>query len=183
MREDREMMTDTTNPRIYVASLSDYNAGRLHGRWVDATQDADAIQEEVSEMLAESTEGIAEEWAIHDYEGFGDIRLSEYESFEDVSALALAIEENGEAYAAYYDYVGGSGYATPEGFRDAYCGEWDSEEDYAENLAEELDMVPDEYRWPTSYIDWERAARDLFTSDYYSVNTKHGSVYVFNANA
>ena len=31
------------NPRIYVASLSDYNAGRLHGSWLDAAQSAEAL--------------------------------------------------------------------------------------------------------------------------------------------
>ena len=56
-------------PRIYVASLSDYNTGRLHGRWIDASQPADAIREEIALMLAESKEPIAKEWAIHDYGG------------------------------------------------------------------------------------------------------------------
>jgi len=61
------MTTETAQEyRIYVASLSDYNAGRLHGAWIDATQDADEIEAEVQEMLAASPEPIAEEWAIHD---------------------------------------------------------------------------------------------------------------------
>ena len=33
-------------PKIYVASLSDYNNGHLHGRWINAAQEAAAIQEE-----------------------------------------------------------------------------------------------------------------------------------------
>ena len=64
-------LTDT--PRIYVASLADYNSGRLRGRWIDADQPAEAIREQIVEMLAESNEPIAEEWAIHDYENFGDL--------------------------------------------------------------------------------------------------------------
>lgn len=47
-------MTDT--PRIYVASLSDYNAGRLHGEWIDATQELDDIWAEIHAMLAKSPE-------------------------------------------------------------------------------------------------------------------------------
>ena len=66
-------------PRIYVASLSDYNAGRLHGRWIDATQGVDAVQAEVVAMLAESREAVAEEWAIHDYDEFAGVRLGEWE--------------------------------------------------------------------------------------------------------
>lgn len=41
--------------RIYVASLSDYNAGVLHGCWIDCDgKDADDIQAEVSAMLRKS---------------------------------------------------------------------------------------------------------------------------------
>ena len=41
-------MTDQAlEPRIYVASLSDYNAGRLHGTWINASYGADEIREEI----------------------------------------------------------------------------------------------------------------------------------------
>ncbi len=56
--------------RIYVACLAAYNNGKLHGAWIDATQDIDDIQEQVSQMLDESPEEDAEEYAIHDYEGY-----------------------------------------------------------------------------------------------------------------
>ena len=61
-------------PRIYVASLSDYNCGILHGWWVGADNSVEILEETIQQMLAESpTAGrygdVAEEWAIHDYEG------------------------------------------------------------------------------------------------------------------
>jgi len=34
-------------------------------------------------------------------------------------------------------------------------------EDHARELAEELGLLPREYSWPTSCIDWEHAAREL----------------------
>jgi antirestriction protein len=74
-------------PRIYVASLSDYNAARLHGRWIDATQDREAILAEIQTMLAESPEAIAEEFAIHDFDDFGGIRLGEWEDVDHVCEL------------------------------------------------------------------------------------------------
>jgi len=43
----------------------------------------------------------SEEWAIHDYEGFEGLSISEYESIEDVAKYAQLIEENGVAFAAY----------------------------------------------------------------------------------
>jgi antirestriction protein len=38
-------------PRIYVACIASYNAGILHGRWIDVT-DPDDIWERVAAMLA-----------------------------------------------------------------------------------------------------------------------------------
>jgi hypothetical protein len=53
--------------RIYVASLSDYNDGVLHGAWINADQEADELHGDVGAMLRESIQPWAEEWAIHDY--------------------------------------------------------------------------------------------------------------------
>ena len=65
--------------RIYVADLAAYNSGKLHGVWIDATLDPGAIQEQINKMLAVSPEGFAEEYAIHDYEGFHGYSLGEYD--------------------------------------------------------------------------------------------------------
>ncbi|MFJ8699487.1 antirestriction protein ArdA [Streptomyces ardesiacus] len=96
-----------TDPRIYVASLTDYNNAILHGEWIDADQDPDQIHAEVQAMLKKSPAArkygdVAEEWAIHDYEGFYGISLSEWESFERVSAIAKLLKEHPPALVAYY---------------------------------------------------------------------------------
>ena len=40
--------------QIYVASLSDYNAGILHGKWITIEdKDIDDIQDEINQILAE----------------------------------------------------------------------------------------------------------------------------------
>ena len=33
--------------------------------------------------------------------------------------------------------------------------------EYAEQLADDLGLIPEAHSWPASYIDWEAAARDL----------------------
>lgn len=81
--------------RLCVASLSDHNAGVLHGRWIDVT-DADAMRDEINAMLAASPtakrEGsVAEENAVHDYDGFGSIHLGEHPDLDAVVALAEGI--------------------------------------------------------------------------------------------
>ncbi len=169
----------TAPPRIYVASLSDYNAGVLHGAWIDADQTPAEIQDEIDAMLNASKDPGADEWAIHDHEGFGPLNFSEYEVLRKVSEWAHAIAEHGEAFAAYADYVG-TDYATVEGFGDEYAGTWDSEEDFAQDLAEQLGAMPDDLQWPLNCIDWERAARDLFIDSYWSTGAPGGAVYVFS---
>ena len=172
-------MSDTTTdtPRIYVACLASYNAETFHGAWIDAT-DADIIRKEIQEMLAKSPMRLsgAEEWAIHDFEGFGGIQLDELEDIDRVAELGALIEEHGEAFAAYANRVGVD-YATEGSFEDAYCGKWDSEEAYAEEFFDELYLheISDHIQ---NYIDYGAFARDLFMDDYYSVESNSG-VYVF----
>ncbi len=179
-------------PIIYVACLASYNAGTLHGKWIDANQDVDAIQEEVNQMLRASPypnvvveyEGkkvpSAEEWAIHDYEGFGPIKLSEYESFEKVAEIAAAIEEHGEAWLAYVDHVG-TQYATVEDFRDRYRCEADTEQAFAEQFAEETGLLSGISSDITQYFDYESYARDLFM-DGFTLVRYNGTGYVFSDN-
>lgn len=93
--------------RIYVASLSDYNNGILHGRWIDADQDVDTIHEEIAKMLKESPVArkhgdVAEEYAIHDYDGFGGFNLGEYESLAKITAIANALDEYPSVVVAHY---------------------------------------------------------------------------------
>ena len=81
---------------IYVACLASYNNGILHGRWIDAAQGVNGMQNAINAMLDASPIADAEEWAIHDYEGFGSIRLSEYAGLDTVAELAEFIEENSD---------------------------------------------------------------------------------------
>lgn len=80
-------MKHDDTPRIYVASLSDYNAGTLHGTWIDLEPDmsADEIMEQIESMLADSNEPYAEEWAIHDHEDCSF--FGEYASLADIEAF------------------------------------------------------------------------------------------------
>jgi antirestriction protein len=184
--ENVEQEPEGRVPRIYVASLSDYNAGRLHGAWLDATGDYDTLHAGVEQMLGTSPEPAAEEWAIHDYEGFGGLLISEYESLSTVSTVAQGIVEHGPAFAAWADYVDKDPQRL-EQFDEAYRGEWPSMIAYAENLADdfgiedELDRHFDALR-AYIFVDYDGLARDLeLSGDYYTKEADNGSVYVFCA--
>ena len=152
-------------PRIYVASLSDYNAGRLHGRWIDAARPAEELHADIQAMLERSPEPIAEEWAIHDYEGFGLLRLDEYEDLATVSAVATGIMLYGPPYAAWASLESPTLERLAR-FQEAFQGTWPSvvsyADDYFDNIgaAEALAQLPD---WLQAHIklDIEGFARDL----------------------
>ncbi|MDA7980915.1 MAG: antirestriction protein ArdA [Pirellulales bacterium] len=169
-------MTQSLQPRIYVACLAAYNSGHLHGAWIDAAQSSDEIREEIQSMLASSPILQAEEWGIHDFEGFAGIHLSEFAGLEEVSRVAALLVEHGAAFGAFASNFGLE-HATGEGFEEAYCGEWESETAYAEHLFDELYLhdVPETVQ---PYIDYEKFARDLFMCDYYSAQAPQG-VFVF----
>lgn len=110
----------------------------------------------------------AEEWAIHDHEGFGDL-LGEYTPLAKVAEHAEAITAHGDAWVAYCEHVGAE-YADADDFEDRYAGEARSEREYAEQLADDIGLlsdVPDEL---ARYFDWESWTRDLFLTDYRMVD-------------
>ena len=46
-------------------------------------------------------------------------------------------------------------------FDEAYSGQFASDEDFAQNTAEELGEIDQDAKWPNNCIDWEQAAREL----------------------
>lgn len=181
--EHHEHQPEQQRPRIYVASLADYVGGTLHGRWIRADQDLEAIREEIGEMLDESEIDDAEEYAIHDYEGFAPLYLHEYDSIETVARIARGIVEHGEAFAHWVNYCG-----TPTDhdqlalFDDVYLGCWPTVRAYAEELIDgsEVEETLDQARLPfRNYIriDTELLARDLQIEMYISEGTN--GVHIF----
>ncbi|HVB01977.1 MAG TPA: antirestriction protein ArdA [Acidimicrobiales bacterium] len=173
-------------PRIYVASLSDYNAGRLHGEWIDAAVDSEELAGSVQAILRTSPEPGAEEWAIHDYEGFGPLRLEEYESLETISAVAQGIAEYGPAFAHWAALIGTNDNEALARFEDAYLGHWDSMTAYAEEFLDDIgvyrqieEALPDHLQ-PYVKIDVEGMARDMEVGGQITTSSGDGGVYVFD---
>lgn len=207
------------NQRIYVAVLADYNAGRLHGRWIEC-DDLDTMQEEVADLLRTSKfpnvmvncpdcEGFgvsqvqagphvqhedcqsckgrgkvpsAEEYAIHDHEGFGRL-IGEHTPLETVAAWAEVLDD---ADGSVEPLIAFAGYESrdddpeqiAEDFKEAYLGTFDSLTDWAEEWAEEsglLEGVPDELR---GYFDMEKWARHQEQGWVFTIDAGPG-VYVF----
>lgn len=173
------MMTDKT-PKIYCACLAAYNNGKLHGAWINCDQDADDIWAEIEEMLKNSPEPGAEEWAIHDSENWQGIEIGEYENIERLALLAQILAEHGEAFAVYYQYY--SSDATEEDFVERYMGQYESEEDFVYEQWRECGKLAEieQLGICESYIDWEAIARDWFIDSYHSVDVGYKQTYVFS---
>jgi antirestriction protein len=182
---DEREESDQIVPRIYVASLYDYNAGILHGTWIEADQDPEDIQEAIDGMLLASPSGHqAEEWAIHDFEGFNGLHLGEWENLTHVSTVAKGIAEHGLAFAHWATLA-----ATDEeldGFDDAYLGHWQSVADYARDVREDRGLfeqveahVPENLR-PYVTLDVSAYGRDLLLGGDIAAAEGDGGIYVFS---
>jgi antirestriction protein len=151
---------------------------KLH--WIDAARSPEEIHEEIQAMLAKSPEPHAEEWAIHDYEGFGEFKLHEYANIEDVSRFAQLLEEHGEMFAEVVSHFGNLSDldAAEQAMKENYQGGYDDLADWAYQFA--MDTQGEDALGPyANYIDWERVGHDAeLGGDIFTI--EHGSrVFVF----
>ncbi len=172
-------MNDTETPRIYAACLSSYNNGKLYGEWIDCDRDSDEIMTDIKAMLSRSPMAeieACEEWAIHDYEGFKGLKISEYEGIDRVAELAAAIEEHGEAFAAYVECFGDS---EIDEFEERYRGSYEHKRAFTEEHYSELIDRVEKVGLNSSYIDFETLERDLFMSEFAGIREGYEALHVF----
>lgn len=163
--------------KIYVACLAAYNSGYLHGQWIDASIELDDIQDQVNAMLAASPIKGAEEYAIHDYEGFDGYRLGEYEGIDTAHEIALFINDYPALAAELLNHFGGSLEDARKAVEENYTGCYTSLADYAQEFTENTSEVPSHLEF---YIDYERMGRDFeMSADIYTITTAHDEVHVF----
>lgn len=186
------MTTETTTPRAWVGCLACYNAGSLIGAWVEGVEAGDMTTAALhAAMFAPGTgprPGEHEELWVMDHEGYGPALSGECSPAEAQSIAELldsVPEHQRDALAAYIDHVGDLHEAV-DAFEVAYRGEWDSEREYAEELADDLYGIASRGQGDdiaARYFDYDAFARDLFMGDYVSMPAPGMGVYVFDLNA
>jgi len=163
--------------KIYVADLAAYNSAILHGVWINALDDIEDIQEQVATMLKNSPIESAEEYAIHDYEGFNGYSLSECEGLEAAHTIACYLSQH-ENYGADLLCYAGDIESAQRFYDDGFQGEYSDLEDYARNFTEETSTDIPEHL--TNYIDYERMGRDMeLSGDIFTIETRTGDIAVF----
>lgn len=166
-------------PSAWVGCLACYNAGRLNGDWVDAEEAANVTPEDLHDDPEEAAEH--EELWVFDTESLpikgecspqeatdAGIMLSYLQDDEIAPFLAWFADQNRVIEAGEEPY---------NDFQDAYQGEWEDFEEFAQHLVDEtgmLDGAPEEL---ARYFDMDAYARDL-QFDYWTATSPDG-VWIF----
>lgn len=154
---------------VYVGTYAKYVGGSLAGEWMNLA-DYDSKEEFIAACIELHADEGEPELMFQDWENIPEGLISECGiSSALFELMKLLSEDEEEAFTEWADFRGEDITADPaasvDTFRDQYCGEWESEEEYAEELFNECYAyeIPEGLRY---YIDYARFARDLFMSDY-----------------
>ena len=170
--------TETVSPSIYVACLAAYNSGVLHGRWIDLTNGEDATATDIREMLATSPVADAEEYAIHDFEGFGSYKVGEFSHVATLVEIAEAVEEYGpfitEYLADVYDNLGAAVAAVDD------MSEAENFRSFSDDFADDVIIAGADSVTLVRYFNYDSFARDL-AYDFNILDNPAGGVFVMPA--
>ena len=183
MEKTTSSATDTT-PRAWIGCLHCYNSGRLVGDWFDAI-DAEYIDLAAVHKGSGSLSAACEELWVMDHEWLpvdGEMDLLAAAQwgacFEEVGAdlwpALCAWVESGN-----YVAEGTGDLPSISDFEERYCGAWDSFRAYAENLADDIELLADVPEEIARYFDWSAWTRDL-AFDYSTYDDPEGGVFVFS---
>lgn len=164
--------------KIYVADLAAYNNGVLHGVWIKDLLDIREIEQQVTKMLQRSPINNAEEYAIHDYEGFGELEIGEFASLNRINQVAMFLDEYPDCGDIVLSYCNGDIDEANRLLEDCYQGTYDSIEDYAQEIGEECYSIPNALKY---YIDWKSFAHDMLLSGDIHVVEKQNKLLVFSS--
>jgi antirestriction protein len=172
--------------KIFLTDYASYNEGTQFefGHWVDLDNfsDADELRDYITNHFAEADKKRPllcgtprEEIMITDFEGFPRALYSETMDFDKLFEFydrAESCHYDNEVIEAFAD-LGNYDINDVDTFFDtleeSYQGKHESDEAFAQEIAEELGFIDNNVSWPYTCIDWEYAARELMY-DYYESN-------------
>lgn len=149
----------TINASIYVGTYAKYNSGSIKGAWLKLADYPS--QEELGEAMAKiHADEHDPEYMIQDWEGFPEGMCSEYGIADEFWELLEAMEQAPHLDADVW-VAGAELGIDPADIPDMYQGHWNSDREFAMDLAEDIGALDENLSWPHSCIDWDRAAREL----------------------
>lgn len=163
------------NPSVYCGTYAKYNDGSLDGLWLDLTKFTD-YEEFIVICHQLHCDEADPELMFQDYECFPSRFYSESCMSEDTfNAIKEYSELSEDEKEALEDFLELGNEYDLEDFHDKYCGQFDSEKDYAEYLINECYDLEQMMGNLWSYFDYDAYARDLFMTDYSM--SEHGHVF------
>jgi antirestriction protein len=134
----------------------------------------DAISEELRDNIDLLTEELEEQLdllTIDDieitYYGELEYHSDKYQDLQTVYAINEAdIDLDLDIILSYADNTSIDDLSNIE---EAYAGSYSSDEEFAEDMADQLGYINNDVSWPYTCIDWEQAARELMY-DYFESN-------------
>jgi antirestriction protein len=152
-------------PSVYIADLEAYNNGRLVGKWFNLLDysDADEFNEAVADFLKETG---AEEYAVHDFENIPRSMQSEYlgvKDFEEIYEMIDLARDKDLPLEVVMEVVSQYDASAVDNF----YGVYDSEEDFAQQLVDDLGIESlnnFEYYLEISDTDRRLLAQDMADS-------------------
>lgn len=165
-------MIDIQEAQIYVGTYAKYNNGSLFGKWLQLSDysDLDEFYEACKELHKDEEDP---ELMFQDWEEIPEVLISECwlsENFFDLRDAMDNLKNNDQdafmIWCAHgsYDISREDAHILISKFRDEYCGKYNSEEDYASEYVDNCYDLPE---FAKTYFDYEKFARELFSTDYW----------------
>ena len=148
---------------LYVGTYGKYNSGSIAGQWVNL-MDYPTLTEFLEHCAEIHSDETDPEFMFQDAENVPDSMYSECSAEAIYKVIEFISENNISDVDALFSYIGNVGvdYGL-ESFDEAFCGAYDSELDYAYEIADECMNIPENIK---PYFDYERFSNDLFIGDY-----------------
>jgi antirestriction protein len=152
-------------PSIYCGTYAKYNEGSLRGLWIDLSSFGD-YDEFINFCNAIHADEDDPELMFQDYQGFprelySESCMGEADFDKIVEHKRMCDLHGAEAIDDYIDLD-----HDLADFEEAYCGEWDSEEDFARHIVDECYDLDRQMGSLARYFDYEAFGRELFMYDY-----------------
>jgi antirestriction protein len=155
------------NPSIYCGTYHKYNCGSIFGAWLDLTK-FDSYDEFIDVCRQLHEDESDPELMFQDYECFPRELYCEScmgeDTFDKIQAYA---ELDSDTQEAFDDYLESGHEFDIDTFKRVYIGKWDSEEEFAEHIANELYDIERTMGHLARFFDYKAFTNELFDYDYY----------------
>lgn len=154
------------NPAVYVGTYHKYNNGSIAGAWLDLEQFSDYDEFiEVCKVLHNDEDD--PEFMFQDFQGFPRAWYDESslrEDFDKIIEYAQLDDYDKQIVDEFAEWCGDYDIKRA---KESFCGVYDSEEDFAEQMVAECYDLEGTIGELSYYFDYSKYARDLFMCDYY----------------